>query len=57
MSERKNNEIKYIKTESNRKKNKLYKDEMTQFNSSFFISNEKNRKKNLNINKGQKLRI
>ena len=57
MSERKNNEIKYIKTESNRKKNKLYKDEMTQFNYRLFTSNEKNRKKNLNINKEQKLRM
>jgi hypothetical protein len=57
MCERKNNEVKYVKTESNCGKNKLFKDEMTQFNYRLFKSNEKNRKNNLYMNKRQKLNI
>jgi len=57
MCERKNNEVKYVKTESNCGKIKLFKDEMTQFNYRLFKSNEKNRKNNLYMNKRQKLNI
>ena len=57
MCERKNNEVKYVKTESNCGKNKLFKDEMTQFNYRLFKSNEKYRKNNLYMNKRQKLNM
>jgi len=57
MCEKKNNDVKYVKTESNCGKIKLFKDEMNQFNYRLFKSNEKNRKNNLNMNKRQKLNI
>ena len=36
--------IKYLKTESNIKRNKFYKDEMNQFNYRLFNINEENKK-------------